>query len=561
MRAMTSDNVLKFLGNREYLHQVSYQELKSLVVQYPYSLSLRYLLAMKSQQEDNTDVGRNIELLATYGIDRAHLHKIFSEDPIVLEDLEETVVMGEDFLELKELSTLERELEDTQFIKTESNLNFLEERTPTSNNELSILPETPTITTPIGVDSAEELETGLVEEEIVAKIEESIAEGSLETDTPLILDTPPEIVEEDEEEEFVEMDFESDLDTSEEIGIPSSIPEMAPSESFSANEGEFDEHGLPKDAIEVNDLFVDNQEIAESSLEELFDESEQEVIAEEAVSDSAVFIENPKEVLEKESHTALLEEENRLKEEGIAEDIENKSVVKEEITVLKPSIPFEISYTDTDPQAIEEIDSLADLAVPAPLPETIDTPIEEPIPQILEEEVIEGKVVEEIEEEPTKVEKEEAILPEEKKEVSPKPAAFKFDSLDQFEVALQESKLTQLSKPLPKTGFTSWQEKYSGVSTFSGINIDPISQNGGKIIKKKKKVVKKQFEETVAFAEESLKMDTHIVSETLAQLLVKQGQYSRARKMYQELSLTIPEKSSFFAAEIEKIQNLPDEDS
>ncbi|MFK7982330.1 MAG: hypothetical protein AB8G86_20275, partial [Saprospiraceae bacterium] len=122
---MTSDNLLKFLGNREYLHQVSYQELKSMVVQYPYSLSLRYLLAMKSKQEDNTDLDRNIELLSTYGIDRSHLHRIFSEDPIVLEDLEENIIMGEDFLELKELSSLERGLDEKLVVNEINDLNFL----------------------------------------------------------------------------------------------------------------------------------------------------------------------------------------------------------------------------------------------------------------------------------------------------------------------------------------------------------------------------------------------------------------------------------------------------
>ncbi len=587
MRAMTSDNVLKFLGNREYLHQVSYQELKSLVVQYPYSLSLRYLLAMKSKQEDNTDVGRNIELLATYGIDRAHLHKIFSEDPIVLEDLEETVVMGEDFLELKELSTLEREIEETQFIKTANNLQFLEETIPTSDNNLSFSAETPIVTPPPVVETSEILDTELEEEisteGIEVKIEEELVESKAEP--TLILETAPEVVEEEVEEEFVEMDFESILEKEEVIGIPTALPEVAPSESFSVKEEIFkNTDGLPNDAIEVNDLFVENEEVGEPSLEELFNESEQEAIAEEAVSDSAVFVENPKELLDVESKASLSEE--------IAEQqVEN---ITEENTPKKPIIPFEISYTNTDPQTLENQDVVESIAIPSAntLNKVVEDPIEtaltlpgedeaaidvpvvtaKKVEELIEtpivateneeevEEIIEDSVAT-VEEVPEIVEPPKEILPEQQKRVLPEPAMFKFDSLDQFEVALSENKFTQFSKPLPKTDFSSWREKYSGVNTFSGANLDPISKSGGKVIKKKKKVLQKKFKDTVAFAEESLRVDTHIGSETLAQLLVKQGQYSRAKRMYEALSLTMPEKSSFFAAEIEKIQNLPDEDS
>ncbi len=580
---MTSDNLLKFLGNREYLHQVSYQELKSMVVQYPYSLSLRYLLAMKSQQEDNTDLDRNIEMLATYGIDRTHLHKIFSEDPIVLEDLEETIIMGEDYLELKELSSLEREMESSLVKNEVSSISFLEEELPrpSANPTTPILEEPEDQPSPL---SSIEPEIEAVEEEPETKVEtddlfeEAIAASAIVGGATLIeknnsvdevlngkpiIENPqeplPELGEiptkseiEEEKEDFIIMDFEEH--TLDEVGTAISSDDLVPSESFSSQDIVMDEHGLPADAEEINDSYDDYKKEKEGKINDLFKEAEEEVLAEEAVSDSKTFVDNPEELLIGESEKVLAEttslastsKEVEPEAAAIFNNEKKRAGVSLKLDKPRPQIPFEISYVKIDPVAINEPESSD---TKEEIISTESTSIAEETSEELKEAV-----------ESTQTEEASTVLREFKKPQESEET-FKFDSLDQFEAKLNQEKSTISTKPIPKSGFNSWQEKYSGVSALSGINLMPLDKTKGKIIRKKKKIVRKQFEKTVAFAEESLTMTDGIASETLAQLLVKQGQYSQARAMYAKLCLIIPEKSSFFAGEIEKIQNLPDEPS
>jgi hypothetical protein len=62
------------------------------------------------------------------------------------------------------------------------------------------------------------------------------------------------------------------------------------------------------------------------------------------------------------------------------------------------------------------------------------------------------------------------------------------------------------------------------------------------------------FADSVAFAERSNVQNFELVTETLANIYLQQGNKGKAIKIFKQLSLTIPEKSSYFAARIEEIR-------
>ena len=413
---MTKDNLLKFLGNREYLYQVSYQELKSLVVQYPYSLSLRYLLAMKSMQEDNRDHERNVELLSTYGIDRAHFYDVFSETPIVLEDLEESVLMGEDFLELKELSTLERELETSLSPIDTDALTFTSNQQEYSPKQVDLI------------------ETNISDRKEEVEIESPEIPGEAVPDADILASDPEE---------------------------------NNPVEIFN--------DGLPPDAVEINDYISSQQS---NELEEEIIGSD--AILEEAVSDSSSYHENPEELLDLESKSALKDHED------------NELTNSPQFVTENTDIPFEVV-----------------------------TNLEESVPTLEEQEV----------------------------------------ELNDIEESTTKQQASSLA-PRPKSSFSSWKNQFSSIGEITKIDVFPFSNIGKpsiRIIKRKKRLGNPDFEKTVEFAAESLKMGTDIASETLASLLEEQGHYHRAKEMYQKLCLIMPEKNAYFVSKIEQLKNLSDE--
>lgn len=105
---MNAESFYEYLENPSKLYQISHQELKSLMIQYPYSPNIRYLILAKSMLDKKKDVERNLELAALHSPDRGWLRRKY-------EQMEALVAFGgdfqtqEDFLELRDLAEWQQE--------------------------------------------------------------------------------------------------------------------------------------------------------------------------------------------------------------------------------------------------------------------------------------------------------------------------------------------------------------------------------------------------------------------------------------------------------------------
>ncbi|MEL6925096.1 MAG: hypothetical protein AAFO94_13690, partial [Bacteroidota bacterium] len=159
---MNADKYCYYLRNPAQLAEVSFQELRNLVLQYPYCQSLRYLLLKKSQLENRHDYAELLEQAATYSTDRKHLYRLIHQQVEAFE-AQEDYLLGADILELKDISSEEVEAEKI-LLQPDTKTPELQFSIP---NETSMPPTLPAVDGPVsevpgaaaGLDGVEEVET------------------------------------------------------------------------------------------------------------------------------------------------------------------------------------------------------------------------------------------------------------------------------------------------------------------------------------------------------------------------------------------------------------------
>ncbi|MCB9303807.1 MAG: hypothetical protein H6566_24475 [Lewinellaceae bacterium] len=105
---MNTDSFTQYLRNPSLLYQISYQELKSLALQYPYCQNLHWLLLQKSYMDALPDWEQNLHRAAAYSIDRNFLYQQMKQMNAKVPETD-NFLLEEEYLELKSLSELEED--------------------------------------------------------------------------------------------------------------------------------------------------------------------------------------------------------------------------------------------------------------------------------------------------------------------------------------------------------------------------------------------------------------------------------------------------------------------
>jgi len=112
---------------------------------------------------------------------------------------------------------------------------------------------------------------------------------------------------------------------------------------------------------------------------------------------------------------------------------------------------------------------------------------------------------------------------------------------------------TELDEPDPEsmeTPIIDAIEQKPNVEDKSNLIVNFINEEPGPIRADKKITLKGDASLS------SIREHDGFITDTLAQIYVKQGLYAKAIYAYEKLSLKYPEKSAYFAAQIEKIKNI-----
>lgn len=437
---MNSENFHEYLKNPSMLHQISYQELKSLVLQYPYSPNLRYLLMLKSLMDGNKEHDRNLTLASLFSLDRKKLFELVQQHG-KMQAMQENYALTEDFLELKDLSTIE---------------SLLEEQSSMDHGQASAM--------------RLENETGSFDVESLSPLADKSAHDFGESD---------------------DMDFQL---------LENLFVEQTPAEEItSSSETEESDlpSGLPGNATQVTEEPPSLEEILIELTENhrpLQTENDVWPASESELQESP---ESPEE-----------SEIPDLQGEGF--DLEDTLLRNELQEIQEGQLEFE---TDILPENIEM--NVGDA------PETNEPPG--------------GNLSDLDDAEPAKTS-------------SAAAQNIPFEIVDNLSDPTDQVGSSMI-QPAPKTSFNSWLQQFTPPQ--AGLFRQPLPPPISKI--KESMQEPPPFADPQYLAQNSLSEDTGIASETLAEILEKQGHYKKAMAMYEQLRLQHPEKSAFFAAKIEKL--------
>jgi hypothetical protein len=186
---MNAENFTDYIDNPARLYQMNYEELRQLIVQYPFNANLRYMLAKKSKQENHKDFDRNLKNAAVHSPDRRRLYH-YMKDPkqLTASTLE---FEGLELKPLNELMTSKKEaflpIELSSFEEKEENKTVFFEPLLTENYEIppfsldfssTTLEDIPVFTEDKKYELAPEKNENTITESVLQNVTTLIAEQS-----------------------------------------------------------------------------------------------------------------------------------------------------------------------------------------------------------------------------------------------------------------------------------------------------------------------------------------------------------------------------------------------
>lgn len=117
---MNRENFSDYIEEPSKLYQLSYQELKSLVLQHPYCANLHVLLLQKAQLDNNTAFSKNLEKAAVHTFDRAYLYDLIKSQKLLAVSREEFAEFEDEILELQDINSLEEKVEKIPLVANEN---------------------------------------------------------------------------------------------------------------------------------------------------------------------------------------------------------------------------------------------------------------------------------------------------------------------------------------------------------------------------------------------------------------------------------------------------------
>jgi len=151
---LTQERFIKILNSPDLLASIPYEELKTLALAYPYAHNLRYLLALKGQQDNHPDAVRTLATAAAYSLDRTRLFMLVAPQQLT------PIRVKEEVLELKPIQNIQRELDALapvtreEVVEKQKVVSFAPPP-PNGAPAETILPYTPVSNPPIAQPAAE----------------------------------------------------------------------------------------------------------------------------------------------------------------------------------------------------------------------------------------------------------------------------------------------------------------------------------------------------------------------------------------------------------------------